>query len=219
MGEKRYKVYAKKADFRGLGAKYKLDPVVIKVLTNRGVTEDKIENYIKPSLDNIHDPYLFENMKETVELIIKHVLSKKKIYVVSDYDVDGVCSGFILSDYLSLIGGEVVNIIPDRIKDGYGINKNHVDIAFNDGASLIITTDNGIAAVEAVSYAKEKGLDIIITDHHEVPKVIDENGDNKYIYPDADYIIDHKIPDCKYPFKDMCGTGVAYKLILAIKSA
>lgn len=216
MGEKRYKVYAKKADFRGLGAKYKLDPVVIKVLTNRGVTEDKIENYIKPSLDNIHDPYLFENMKETVELIIKHVLSKKKIYVVSDYDVDGVCSGFILSDYLSLIGGEVVNIIPDRIKDGYGINKNHVDIAFNDGASLIITTDNGIAAVEAVSYAKEKGLDIIITDHHEVPKVIDENGDNKYIYPDADYIIDHKIPDCKYPFKDMCGTGVAYKLILAI---
>lgn len=216
MGEKRYKVYAKKADFRGLGDKYKLDPVVIKVLTNRGVTEDKIENYIKPSLDNIHDPYLFENMKETVELIIKHVLSKKKIYVVSDYDVDGVCSGFILSDYLSLIGGEVVNIIPDRIKDGYGINKNHVDIAFNDGASLIITTDNGIAAVEAVSYAKEKGLDIIITDHHEVPKVIDENGDNKYIYPNADYIIDHKMPNCKYPFKDMCGTGVAYKLILAI---
>ena len=216
MGEKRYKVYAKKADFRGLGDKYKLDPVVIKVLTNRGVTEDKIENYIKPSLDNIHDPYLFENMKETVELIIKHVLSKKKIYVVSDYDVDGVCSGFILSDYLSLIGGEVVNIIPDRIKDGYGINKNHVDIAFNDGASLIITTDNGIAAIEAVSYAKEKGLDVIVTDHHEVPKVIDENGDNKYIYPDADYIIDHKMPNCKYPFKDMCGTGVAYKLILAI---
>jgi len=216
MGEKRYKVYAKKADFRGLGDKYNVDPVVIKVLTNRGVTEDKIENYIKPSLDNIHDPYLFENMKETVELIIKHVLSKKKIYVVSDYDVDGVCSGFILSDYLSLIGGEVVNIIPDRIKDGYGINKNHVDIAFNDGASLIITTDNGIAAVEAVSYAKKKGLDIIITDHHEVPKVIDENGDNKYIYPDADYIIDHKMPNCKYPFKDMCGTGVAYKLILAI---
>ena len=216
MGEKRYKVYAKKADFRGLGDKYKLDPVVIKVLTNRGVTEDKIENYIKPSLDNIHDPYLFENMKETVELIIKHVLSKKKIYVVSDYDVDGVCSGFILSDYLSLIGGEVVNIIPDRIKDGYGINKNHVDIAFNDGASLIITTDNGIAAIEAVSYAKEKGLDVIVTDHHEVPKVIDENGDSKYIYPEADYIINHKVPDCKYPFKDMCGTGVAYKLILAI---
>lgn len=216
MGEKRYKVYAKKADFRGLGDKYKLDPVVIKVLTNRGVTEDKIENYIKPSLDNIHDPYLFENMKETVELIIKHVLSKKKIYVVSDYDVDGVCSGFILSDYLSLIGGEVVNIIPDRIKDGYGINKNHIDIAFNDGASLIITTDNGIAAIEAVSYAKEKGLDVIVTDHHEVPKVIDENGDSKYIYPEADYIINHKVPDCKYPFKDMCGTGVAYKLILAI---
>lgn len=216
MGEKQYKLYGKKADYRGLGKKYNLDPVVIKVLTNRDISEDEITRYINPSLENLHDPYLFENMKETVELIIKHVLSKKSIYIVSDYDVDGVCSGFILSDYLTLIGGNVVNIIPDRIKDGYGINKKHVDTAYNDGASLIITTDNGIAACETVNYARSLGLDIVVTDHHEVPRVLDENGESSYVYPNANYIINHKVPGCKYPFKDMCGTGVAYKLILAI---
>ena len=216
MGEKQYRVYDKKADFRALGKKYDLDPVVIKVLTNRDIREDAIARYINPSLENLHDPYLFENMKETVELIIKHVLSKKHIYIVSDYDVDGVCSGFILSDYLTLIGGNVVNIIPDRVKDGYGININHVDIAHNDGASLIITTDNGIAANEAVDYARSLGMDIIVTDHHEVPRVLGENGESSYVYPNANYIINHKVPGCKYPFKDMCGTGVAYKLIIAI---
>ena len=216
MGKKQYKVYDKKADFRALGKKFNLDPVVIKVLTNRDISEGEIEKYIKPSLDNLHDPYLFENMKETVELIIKHVLSKKKIYIVSDYDVDGVCSGFILSDYLSEIGGNVTNIIPDRVKDGYGINKNHVDIACENDATLIITTDNGIAASETVAYARSKGLDVIVTDHHEVPRVIGENGEVNYVYPDANYIINHKVPGCSYPFKDMCGTGVAYKLIIAI---
>ena len=216
MGKKKYRLYDKKADFRSLGKKFNLDPVVIKVMTNRGVAADKIENFIKPSIENLHNPYLFENMEGVVDLIIKNVLSKTVIYIVSDYDVDGVCSGFILSDFIEYIGGNVKCIIPDRMQDGYGINKRHVDLANEDSSKLIITTDNGIAASETISYARNLGIDVIVTDHHEVPRSVGENGEINYIYPDANFIIDHKVPDCKYPFKDMCGTGVAFKVILAI---
>ena len=207
-----YKVHNEQADFRKLGEKYNIDPVIAKLIINRGITENEIDKYINPSIKNLHSPFLYDDMDKTVDIILRHIDDNNGLVVVSDYDVDGVCSGFIIADFLTRIGGKVVNIIPDRMTDGYGINNNHVDRALSLGAKLIITTDNGIAATDTVKYAKDSGFDIIVTDHHEVPR--DENdGKINYIYPPADCIIDHKMPES---FKDMCGAGVAFKVVCAL---
>ena len=216
MREKKYQLCTESADFRGLSQKYNIDPVVCKVMINRGVKEEDFSAFLNPSLSNLHSPFLFGDMEDATNLILKNIEEGNKIIVVSDYDVDGVCSGFIMKNSIENIGGIVSIIIPDRIMDGYGINKRHVDIANNENCKLIITTDNGIAALDVIKYAKDLGIKVIITDHHEVPRSVDKNGNITYQIPPSDFIINHKVLGCGYPFKDMCGAGVALKVSMAL---
>lgn len=195
--------------------KFNISLLKSRLLVNRGIKEkEDIKSFINCSLAELENPFRLKDMDEAVNLIEKHLINGK-IKIVGDYDVDGVFSSYILLKGLENLGGNVIYEIPDRIEDGYGINKKIIDRALKEEVSLIITCDNGISAVEEVSYARKKGLDIIVTDHHDLP-FKEKNGKNIPIYVDANAIINPKRPDCNYPFKKLCGAGVAYKLIEAL---
>lgn len=190
--------------------KYGLHPILYRIALNRGIlTEDELELYIHPTLDKLHSPILLPDMVKSANLILKHIQKKSKIRIVGDYDVDGVTSTYVLLKGLESLGGIVDYDIPHRVHDGYGINRRIIDDASLEGISLLITCDNGIAALETIAYGKDKGMDLIITDHHEVPK--DSEGND--ILPPADGIINPKLSNSKYPFKNICGCAVAFKLI------
>lgn len=190
--------------------KFGLSPILYKIILNRGIdSEEAFENYLYPTLDKLYSPILLPNMIKSANLIMQHIREKKQIRVVGDYDVDGVTSTYILVKGLASLGAEVDYDIPHRVRDGYGINKRIVEDAVSDGIRMLITCDNGIAAFDAISYAKEKGLTVIVTDHHEVAKDTDGNE----ILPSADGIINPKMLESKYPFKNICGCAVAFKLI------
>ncbi len=209
-------VQAKKADFAGLGNRFGINPVIARIIRNRDIiSEEEYGEYLKCEMDKLYSPLLMKDMEKAVHIIKKAMEDKKKIRVIGDYDIDGVTSGYILTDALEKLGADVDFDVPDRITDGYGINNRLIKQAYDDGISLIVTCDNGIAASAQVDYAKEIGMQIVVTDHHEVPYSI-ENGEKKHIIPKADAVVDHKRPDCEYPFKELCGAGVAYKLIDAL---
>lgn len=212
----KWKVYAKKANFDEIGEKYGVDPVVARIVRNRDVIDEKsLDMYFRPDLNKIHSPYLMKDIENACEIIEKAIANNKKIEVVGDYDIDGVCSGNILVQGLEELGADVVFDVPDRIEDGYGINQTIIKKAYDSGIELIVTCDNGIAAIDAVDYAKNIGLEIVVTDHHEIHH-IEEGGEVKYLIPNADAVINPKQPDDEYPFREMCGAGVAYKLIWAL---
>lgn len=212
----KWKVYAKKADFDNISREFGIDKVIARIIRNRDVTgSENIRKYLHGDKSSIHSPWLMKDVEKAVYIINKSVEQKEKIRVVGDYDIDGVCSGNILVQGLEEIGADVDFDVPDRINDGYGINVNIIKRAYDDGVNLILTCDNGIAAVEAVEYAKSLGMKIIVTDHHEILYVENE-GKAEYIIPKADAVINPKQPDDNYPFRDMCGAGVAYKLIWAL---
>ena len=215
MSNKEWRVYTKAADFNGLAKEFNIDPVVARILVNRDIKESDIAGFVNPDFGKLHDPFLMKGMREAVDIIHRSISNGERIRAVGDYDIDGTSSCGILVRGLTNIGAYVDARVPHRIKDGYGINKSMIDIAKADGVSTIITCDNGIAAREAAVYAKECGVKLIITDHHEVPYEI-VNGEKNYIFPDADVIIDPKQPGCEYPFKELCGAGVAWKLICAL---
>ena len=208
-------VHAKKADFNGIGKRFNISPILARIIRNRDVTElDEFEAYLKCDLNTLNSPFLFKDMEKAVDIIHKSIQNNEKIRIVGDYDIDGVCAGVILKDGFKSMGANVDFDVPDRINDGYGINDRIIKQAFDDNVNLIITCDNGISAGSQIDYAHELGMKIIVTDHHEVPYVM-ENDNKVFMIPNADAVIDHKRFDCEYPFKHLCGAMVAYKLIEA----
>ena len=180
---------------------------ICKLLSNRNITDaDKIKDFLFPKIEELHSPYELKDMDKAVKIIIEKINSKKKIRITGDYDCDGVISTFILITAFRRLNADVDFVIPDRIVDGYGININIIDKAINDKIDTIITCDNGIAAVEQIKYAKENGVTVIVTDHHDIPseKVM------------ADAVINPKQMECNYPFDKICGAVVALKLVQAL---
>ena len=212
--DKKWVLLMKKADFNEIGRKYGIDPVIARLIRNRDVTGDEaIRKYLYGSLEDLYDPMLLKGMKEACEIITDAVQSGKKIRVIGDYDIDGVMSSYILLTGLRTLGGDVDVRIPHRMIDGYGLNANLVRAADRDGKDLIVTCDNGIAASGAIALAKELGMETVVTDHHEVPFEQGEDGQRRYRIPEADSVIDPKQEGCAYPFKELCGAGVAFKLV------
>ncbi|NEX00610.1 exonuclease RecJ [Pseudobutyrivibrio sp. NOR37] len=204
----------KAADYKGLSEKLKVDPVIVRLMVNRGLsTYEEMEEYLHPTLDNFSDPHLFADMDEACGLLMDAIDEGVKIRVVGDYDVDGIMSTYILTSAIKEVGGDVDYAVPHRMVDGYGINPEMVQAAFDEGVRFIITCDNGIAAAPAVDLAKELGMTFVVTDHHEVPFETGEDGSVVQKLPNADAVVDPKRNDCGYPFKGICGAQVAWKLV------
>ena len=202
------------ADIRALAEQFSISPILAHIIVNREITEpDAVACYLSDDLAYTHDPALMKDMDKGCQIMKEKIRAEKKIRIISDYDVDGITSNYILYQGLQKAGADVSYDIPHRIMDGYGMNVRLVEAAYADGVDTIITCDNGIAAETAVTRAKELGMTVIVTDHHEVPCEVTENGEKNYLYVNADAVIDPHRPDCVYPYKDLCGAGVAYKFI------
>lgn len=209
MAEEVWMLQTKKADFKQIGARFRIDPVTARIIRNRGIEgEAAIDRYLNGTLDDLYDPMLLKDMERAVSILCEAVDTGKKIRIVGDYDIDGVCSTYILLQAFERLGSDVDFEIPDRIKDGYGINESIIEQAHADGVEVILTCDNGISAFHQVELAKKYGMMVVITDHHEVPL----DGEKEKI-PPADAVIDPKQADCPYPFPEICGAVVAYKLV------
>ncbi len=211
-----WRVYAKRADFKGIAGKYSIDQVIARIIRNRDICGDAaIDMYLNGDINDMHNPESMKDAVLSVDIITQKIKDKCKIRIIGDYDIDGICSIYILYKGLMAAGADVDYVVPHRINDGYGINEHLIDNAINEGIDTIITCDNGIAAYNQVKYAKENGLTVIVTDHHDVP--FDEvNRVKEYRVPPADAVVNPKQEDCQYPFKLLCGAGVAYKLISLI---
>nr|WP_294494195.1 single-stranded-DNA-specific exonuclease RecJ [uncultured Mediterraneibacter sp.] len=206
----------KKADFNHIGEKYHISPILARLIRNRDIIGDEaIDFYLNGTIADLYDGMLMRDMDRAVEILAEKIRDEKRIRVIGDYDVDGVNATYILQKGLSELGADVDTDIPDRIKDGYGLNVDLVERAIDDGVDTIITCDNGIAASAEIAYGKDNGLTVIVTDHHQIPYV-EKNGEKEYILPRADAVIDPHRPDCEYPFKGLCGSAVAYKLVEAL---
>ncbi|MCR5099266.1 MAG: single-stranded-DNA-specific exonuclease RecJ [Lachnospiraceae bacterium] len=208
-------VTAKKADFKGLGERLGVDQVITRIMVNRGVPEDAMADFLHPDIKKLHDPILMKDMDRAVFLLMRYIDEKKKIRVIGDYDIDGINSTYILLKGIKTCGGDVDYAIPHRIEDGYGINPEMVDRAADAGVELIITCDNGISATPAIERAHERGMQIIVTDHHQIPF---EEVDGKHVekLPSADVVVDPHRSDDDYPFSEICGAVVAWKLIILL---
>ena len=212
----RWFITMKKADFNGIAEKYHISPIIARLIRNRDVIGDEeIDFYLNGTIADLYDGMLMKDMDRAVEILAEKIREEEKIRVIGDYDIDGVNATYILQQGLSELGADIDTDIPDRIKDGYGLNIALIDRALDDGVDTIITCDNGIAAADEITYGKENGLTIVVTDHHEVP-YIEEEGEKNYILPPADAVVDPHRADCGYPFKGLCGAAVAYKLVEAL---
>ena len=206
-------VTMKKADFNGIAEKYQISPIIARLMRNRDVIGDEaIDFYLNGTVEDLYDGLLMKDMDRAVDILKEKIEEGKKIRVIGDYDIDGVNATYILQQGLAGLGADVDTDIPDRIKDGYGLNQMLIDRALEADVDTIITCDNGIAAMSEIAYGKENGMTIVVTDHHEVP-YLEENGEKKYLLPPADAVVDPHRADCEYPFKGLCGAAVAYKLV------
>lgn len=215
MNEKWF-LQTKKADFNGIAKKYNISPITARLMRNRDVISEKeINQYLNGTINEISSPWLFKGMDKAVNILSIKINNENKIRIICDYDVDGICSGYILHTCLKYLGADVDVVVPHRIEDGYGINERLIQQAYDQGVDTIVTCDNGIAAIKQIEYAKELGMTVVITDHHEI--VFEEsNGEKKYILPNADAIVNHKQIDCQYPFKELCGAMVAFQFMRAL---
>ena len=209
-------VSMKKADFNGIAERYHVSPILARLIRNRDLmTDEEIGFYLNGTIADLYDGMLMRDMDKAVEILAEKIRGGEAIRVIGDYDIDGVNATYVLQEGISKLGGEVDTDIPDRIRDGYGLNKMLIDRALEDGIDTIVTCDNGIAAAEEIAYGKQKGLTIIVTDHHEVP-YLEAGGVKEYLLPQADAVVDPHRVDCEYPFKGLCGAAVAYKLVEAL---
>ncbi|SKA72772.1 single-stranded-DNA-specific exonuclease [Clostridium sp. USBA 49] len=196
-----------------------LNEIILSILFNRGINEEnKIKKFMRASLDDLYDPFLMKDMDKATDIIKNAIINNKNIVIYGDYDVDGVTSTVILYKALKRCGALVNYYIPNREYEGYGINSERLSILKKEGAEIILTCDNGISAIEQIKYGKSLGLDIIITDHHEIPFIENKEGIKEYVVPEADAVINPKQEDCKYPFKLLCGASIAYKFSIALFS-
>ena len=197
----RWVVAAKRADFAAIGKEFGIDPVIARLIRNRDVQDrDEIRRYLYGKVDELASPHLMKDVDKAVEILRNKIKEKKRIRIIGDYDIDGVVSTFILIKGLKRAGALADTYIPDRVADGYGIHEHLIERAVNDGIDVIVTCDNGIAAYNEITMAKEKGMTVIITDHHEIPYKETEDG-RELILPPADAIVNPKQPDCNYPEK------------------
>ena len=215
----RWVVAAKRADFAAIGKEFGIDPVIARLIRNRDVQDrDEIRRYLYGKVDELASPHLMKDVDKAVEILRNKIKGKKRIRIIGDYDIDGVVSTFILIKGLKRAGALADTYIPDRVADGYGIHEHLIERAVNDGIDVIVTCDNGIAAYNEITMAKENGMTVIITDHHEIPYKETEDG-RELILPPADAIVNPKQPDCNYPEKRLCGAVVALKLVTALYEA
>lgn len=207
---------AKKADFEEIGRTFSISPVLARIIRNRDlIDKTEIEKYLNGKMEDLYSPKLLYDLEKAVTILKQKITEEKKIRIIGDYDVDGICSTYILKKGFELCGARADTVIPHRIKDGYGINMQLILEAAEEGIDTIVTCDNGIAAKAEIEYAKNMGITCIITDHHEVPYA-EEGGNRSYILPPADAVIDPKREECTYPFKKICGAVVAWKLVTAL---
>lgn len=215
MAEEKWMLQTKRANFEEMARCHHITPVTARIIRNRDVMgQEAVEKYLNGGLKDLYSPHLLKDMDRTVAILREKKEQLKPIRIVGDYDIDGVCSTYLLYQALSQVGAVVDYEIPDRLKDGYGINESIIRAAAADGIDTILTCDNGIAAVEQIKLAKELGLTVLITDHHDIMK---ENG--REILPPADAVVNPKQEECQYPFPDICGGMVAYKLVQALYEA
>ena len=202
-----YFLYCKKADFKQIAETFHISPMLARILRNRDLVSDgEIDEYLNGGTDRLYDPFLMKGIKEAVPLIFAAIKNNDRIRVIGDYDTDGVCSSYILKQFITALGGNADVRLPDRMSEGYGMNPDMVKEAAADGIQLIITCDNGVSSYEAIEAAQIAGIKVIVSDHHEVPLPL----------VDADVVIDMKQPEDPYPYKELCGAGVAYKIISAL---
>ena len=209
----------KGADFQHISEKFHISPRVASLIRNRDVIgDDAIEKYLNGTIADLYDGMLMNDMDKAVAVLGEKIKENAKIRIIGDYDIDGIQSTYILLEGFRMLGADVDSDIPDRMKDGYGLNRNLIDRALEADVDTIITCDNGIAAAEEIAYAKSMGMTIVVTDHHEVPYT-EIGAGRRYILPEADAVVDPKQEDCTYPFKGLCGAAVAYKLVEALMEA
>ena len=214
-------VQTKRADFNGLAKELGVSPVSVRIMRNRGMeTKEAMERYLYGTLDGLYDGGRMKNMGEAVAVLIKKLREEKRIRIIGDYDIDGVCASYLLLTGLRRAERELGKRtgpagstridyeIPDRVRDGYGINEAIIRQAAADGVDTLVTCDNGIAAAKEISLAKELGMTVVVTDHHEVPV-----GEERQVLPPADVVVDPKQEGETYPFREICGAVVAYKLV------
>lgn len=211
--KEQWMVYTKKADFAGIAERFGISPVTARIMRNRDVEGDEaIRMFLNGNLSDCYDPELMKDMEKAADILLDKLLQEKSIRIIGDYDVDGVCATYILYKGLERLGAKVDYDIPHRIKDGYGINIELIQKAWDADVDTILTCDNGISAREQIAYARSLGMTVIVTDHHDVPFLETAEGRLEQI-PPADAVINPKQSACQYPFKGLCGAAVAYKLI------
>lgn len=203
----------KGGNFMEMAKKYGIDPLIARIIRNRDIIDEKeITEYLYGGKEALHNPHLLKDVDKAAEIIAEGIAEKKAMRIIGDYDIDGVNATYILLDGIRRCGGKVDAAIPDRMKDGYGINEHLIEQALSDGKELLITCDNGIAAINEINFAKEKGMTVVVTDHHEIPYRNAEQG-KEFLRSNADAIVNPKQADCPYPCKGICGAVVAWKLV------
>ncbi len=206
-------VLAKKADFAHIAERFGVDPVIARIIRNRDIIGDEeIDRFLHGTLHDLHDPRKMKDIGKAAEIILDKIRQKSLIRIIGDYDIDGVCSAYILQRGLEQCGAAADAVIPHRMRDGYGLNDGLIREAYEAGVDTIITCDNGIAAYDQIAFAKSLGMTVVVTDHHEVPYE-EEDGERREVLPPADAVVDPKQEACQYPFDGICGAVVAYKFV------
>lgn len=211
--KEKWVVSAKKADFQAIGQHFGIDPVLARIMRNRGLTDlQEMNLYLHGTRADLNDPHLLKDADLAAQILREKIKEKKRIRIIGDYDIDGIQSTYILYCALRRLGADADFVIPDRILDGYGLNEHLVTRASQDGIDTILTCDNGISAIDQIHLAKSLGMTVVVTDHHEVP-FTEVDGVRREKVCEADAVVNPKQQACHYPFKKLCGAAVAFKLV------